>query len=143
MGSEKNIITARQQFQVVGIGYARDIPAVAEKTRRHILGESDAGRALDADVVVVVNPAQVGKLEVAGQGRRLAADPFHHVAVAAQGVHLMLEQIVTGTVVSGRQPAFRDGHADARRHALPKRPVVVSTPEVQPYSGWPVQRLPA
>ena len=41
--------------------------------------------------VVVVDPAQVAELEMAGERRRLAGHAFHHVAVAAQRVDVVVE----------------------------------------------------
>jgi hypothetical protein len=122
MRVEKSLVSPDQHGQVVRIADVSDLPAVAEKAGRHVLRKGDAGWALNGDVVIVVDPTEVGKLEVTGQGRRLTADPFHHAAVPAKGIHVVVEQIVAGTIVSGRQPALRDSHADAHRNALSERP---------------------
>ena len=65
-GVDKSVVAARQLFHVVGIGHPRDMPAIADKARRYILAESNAGIALDAGMIVIVNPAQVGEFEVTG-----------------------------------------------------------------------------
>ena len=74
----------REHLLIVGVADAEDVPAVAEEARGHVFAEGQRGVALDGDVVVVVDPAEVGELEVPGQGRGLAADAFHHAAVAAE-----------------------------------------------------------
>ena len=57
-----------------------------------------------------------------GQRSGLGPDAFHQVAVAAQGVDVVVEQIEAGAVVAGGQPALGDRHADAVADALPQRP---------------------
>ena len=75
-----------QRLQVIGIGYLGDAPAVGFEARSDILGECEGGRPVDADLVVVVDPAEVAELEVAGQRGRLGGDPLHHASDAGQGV---------------------------------------------------------
>ena len=57
----------RQRVEIVGVADAQDIPAVAEKTRGDIFGEGEPGIAFDGDLVVVVDPAQIRKREMARQ----------------------------------------------------------------------------
>ena len=109
---------ALEHLQVVGIAHARDVPAVPEEPRRHVVAERQRRVALDGDLIVVVDPAQVGQLEVPGERGGLAGDPFHHAAVAAERVDVVIEQIESGTIEVAGQPAFGDGHADAGGHAL-------------------------
>ena len=91
------------------------------KARRHVLGERDARVAFDGDVVVVINPAQVVEAEMPGQGRRLRPDAFHHAAVAADRVDVVVEQFEPGPVIARAQKLARDGHADAGGDALAQR----------------------
>ena len=51
----------------------------------------------------------------------LAADAFHHVAVTAQRIHLVVEQRMSVAVVRGGEPTLRDGHAHAGRRTLTER----------------------
>src|SRR5207248_1785225 len=74
------------------------------------------------DVVVVVNPAQIRKLEMAGERCRLVRDPFHQVAIAALSPYIEIEQLEAWLVVSGREPAGGDRHANAVAAALAERP---------------------
>ena len=68
-----------------------DVPAVAFEARAHVFAEGQAGVAFDGDVVVVVDPAEIGEFEVAGEGSGFAGNAFHHVAVAADGVNAVIE----------------------------------------------------
>ena len=108
-----------QHIQIVCIADTRHVPAVADETRGHVLGEGQVSVAFDRDVVVVVNPAKIRKLQVAGERGSFARDAFHHAAVSAQRVNIEVEQILeAGTVVARSQPLPGNGHADARRYAL-------------------------
>ena len=102
-----------QRGQVVGVGDVLHRPAVAGEPGRHVLGERQAGGALDGDLVVVVDPAQIGQLQVPGQRGGLGADALHQAAVAAQRVDVVVEQLVAGPVERGGLPQPGDGHADA------------------------------
>ena len=80
-----------KHLQVVGVADARDVPAVPDEARGHVIAERQRRIALDGDVVVVVDPTEVIELEVSCQRGGLAGDPFHHAAVAAQGVDVIVE----------------------------------------------------
>ena len=105
-------------LQIIGVTDPQHVPLIAEEARRDILGEGDARVALDRDVVVVVDPAQVIEAEMPGQRGRLGADPFHQAAVAANRIDVIVEDIEAGPVVAAGQPLPRDRHADARRDPL-------------------------
>jgi hypothetical protein len=81
---------------VVGVADAQDVPAVAQEPGRDVLGEGDARVAFDGDVVVVVNPAEVVEAEMAGERRRFRRDAFHHAAVAADRINVVIEDLEAG-----------------------------------------------
>ncbi len=58
---------------------------------------------------------------MAGQGSRFACDTFHHVAVAAYRIDIVVEQGESGPIEMLRLPARGDGHPHARRAALSQR----------------------
>src|SRR5205807_4594486 len=62
----ENLEGAGHHLQVVGVADARHVPAVAQEARRHVVAERQRGGALDGDVVVVLDPAEVAQLQVAG-----------------------------------------------------------------------------
>ena len=110
-----------QCVEVVGVVDVLHRPAVALEPLRDVLGERQLGAALDGDLVAVVDPAQVGQLEMTGQRRRLGADPLHQAAVAADRVDVVVEQRVVGLVEGRRLPLAGDGHAHAGRDAGAER----------------------
>ena len=58
---------------------------------------------------------------MAGQRRGFLANAFHHVAVAAEGVNVVVENLEAGPVVVGRQPIGGNRHAHAVSDALTER----------------------
>ena len=97
------------------------MPAEPHETCAHVFAERQFGLAFNRDLVVVVDPAEVGQFEVTGQRGGLAADAFHHVAVAAQHVNVGVEQIESGTVVRAASHCC-DRHPDTVAEPLAQRP---------------------
>jgi hypothetical protein len=108
-------------LDVVGIADPQDVPVVGQKTGGDVLRERDLGIALDGDMVVVPDPAKVIEAKMTCQRGRFRRDAFHHAAIAAHGIDVVIENVETGFVVAVGQPFLRDGHADARGHALAER----------------------
>ncbi len=134
-GGQEGLDSVGHGFAVVGVGHVQRGPAVALEAAIHVLAEGKVGVAFDGHGVVVVDPAQVGQLQVTSDGRRLAGNAFHHVAVAADGVDAIVEQAVAGPVESLGQPAFGDGHADTVPHPLAERTGGDLDPGGQPVFG--------
>ena len=110
-----------QHFQVVSVTHPGDVPAIADKTGGHVITKSPLRVALDGDLVVVVDPAQIGKFKMAGQRRRLVTHPLHHAAVAAERVGVVVEHFEAGAIEIFDHPFSGDGHADTSGHTLPER----------------------
>src|SRR5262249_25628369 len=128
--------------QVVGVSDPDDIPAVTLAAAGGVVATRQGGVALDGDVVVVVDPAEVGEPQVSRQRRRFVRDALHHAAVAAQGVDVKsIKSSNAGRL--WRAAIRRPASAIPTLVAIPwpSGPVVVSTPLVQRYSGCPGQRL--
>ncbi len=126
------------RLEVVGVADPGDVPAVAHEARGDVVVVGDLGVAVDRDVVVVVDPAEVVEPLVAGERGGLVGDALHQVAVAADHVDVEVEELEAGPV-EVRAPATSPPTAIPTEVATPwpSGPVVVSTPEVQRYSGWP------
>ena len=107
-----------EECEVVGITDTRDVPAVAGEARRDVLAEGERRGALDRHVVVVVEPAQICEAEMARQRGRLARETLHHVAVAGEGVDVVVEHREVRPVEVHGQPPGGDRHPDARRDPL-------------------------
>src|SRR6478752_5855430 len=106
---------------VIGVANAQNVPAVSEKTRSHVFGECDVRVPFDADVIVVVDPAQAIETEMTGERSSFGSNAFHHAAVTADGVDVVIEDFKTWFVVSVGEPFLGDGHADAGRDTLSER----------------------
>ncbi len=55
---------AIKHFQVVGISHPRHVPPIAHEPRGRVVAIAQSSVAFDGDMVVVVDPAQVGEPEV-------------------------------------------------------------------------------
>src|SRR6516225_991659 len=58
---------------------------------------------------------------MARQRRRFRAHGLHHVAIAANSINVVAEDLEVGTVVAAGEPGLGNGHADAGGDPLPKR----------------------
>ncbi len=110
-----------QRLAVVGVVDLVGRPAIGAEALGHVLVEGELGVALDGHRIVVVDPAEVGELQVAGHGSRLAGHALHQVAVAAQGVDIEVEEVGVRPIVARRQRALRHGHADTVSRSLAER----------------------
>src|SRR5262249_42724507 len=63
----KDVEGVLDALDVIGIADTQDVPAVGQKSRRHVLCKGDARLTFDGDMVVVVDPAQVVETQVTGQ----------------------------------------------------------------------------
>mmetsp|Transcript_100933 Transcript_100933/g.308628 ORF Transcript_100933/g.308628 Transcript_100933/m.308628 type:complete len:359 (+) Transcript_100933:1114-2190(+) len=112
---------AGEGLDVVGVADADDVPPVGDEPRRDVLRDRPSGVALDRDLVVVPNPAEVVELHVPGERRRFGGDALLQAAVAAEGVDVVAEELEARLVELLREPLRRHRHADAVGHALPER----------------------
>ena len=76
---------------------------------------------LDGDLVAVVDPAQIAEHLVTGERGRFAGDALHHIAVAAQGENVVVEEREIRPIEMPGQPAADHRHADAVAAALAER----------------------
>ena len=84
--------------------------------------EADRRRAVDRDVVVVVDVDEAAEPELAGDRRGLLRDALHQVAVGADRVDPRVDDRVARPVPAVGEEALRDREPDAVREALPERP---------------------
>ena len=110
--------------QVVGrpaVAQALHVEAVGLVASSDVFSERKAGRALDRDVVVVVDQAQLAEPEEAGQRAGLARHALHHVAVGADGIRPVVDQPALVAVVALGEHGLGERHADRVADALPER----------------------
>ena len=58
----KRIECRADRVQIIGIGDVDDVPAQPLKPYRDVFGEGEIGVAFDCDMVVVVDPTEIGQL---------------------------------------------------------------------------------
>mmetsp|Transcript_3657 Transcript_3657/g.9728 ORF Transcript_3657/g.9728 Transcript_3657/m.9728 type:complete len:430 (+) Transcript_3657:906-2195(+) len=97
------------------------LPAVRLVALHHVLGEGQLRPAVDLDLVVVVEDDQPAEAEVACEGARLRRDALLHAAVAADDVHVVVEDVEALFVEVGRHVRRRQRETHAVRQALPER----------------------
>ena len=108
------------QLGVVGVADPGDVPAVAHEAGGDVVVVGEVGFAVDRDVVVVVDPAEVVELEVAGDRGGFVGDALHQAAVAGDRVDVEVEELEPA-VVAGALPLGGDRHPDRGGDALAER----------------------
>ena len=99
-----------------------DVPAEGLEAALRVVGIREARLALDRDVVVVVEVDEIAEAEVAGERRRLLADPLLEIAVGADAVDVVLDRAEHLIAGEARGHHLRgERHADAVRQPLPQR----------------------
>ncbi len=134
-----------QHLQIVRVADPSHVPTVPDEARRHVLAERQCGRPFDRDPVVVVDPAEVRKLQMAGQRRRLRRHTLHHATVSRQRVDVKVEHLEARPIEVRAHPAPGDRHANAHRHALTQRTrrrLDARRPAVLRVAGRPAVQLP-
>jgi hypothetical protein len=103
---------------VVAVGDPLGVPTVGIEALRHVLGKGHGGRAIELDVVVVVQDDQLAQAQVAGKAGRLRGDALLEVAIAGDHVRPVIDDRAAGAIELRPEPALGDGHADRVREAL-------------------------
>ncbi len=93
-------------------------PAVGLEPLHGVVVIGQLGRAVDGDVVVVVDGEQAAQAEMPGQRCRLVGDAFHDAAVAGQHENAVVAHLGPE---AGPHHALGEGHADRVGEALPQR----------------------
>ena len=107
--------------EVVAVQDALHVPPVGVEPQARVLGEGQVGAAVDRDAVVQVEDDQLAQAEVPREGTGFGGDAFHHVAVAGDDIGEVVDDLVAGAVVPGRQVRLGHGHAHGVRDALAER----------------------
>ena len=95
------------------------LPAVRLVAFRDVLREGELGRAVDLDLVVVVEHDQAPQAQVAREGARLRRDALLHAAVSADDIDKVVDDL-EAVLVEGRghlRGGEREPHAVG--HPLP------------------------
>ena len=111
-----------QRRQVICVCDMGNIPAEPLESLANVFAEGEVGIPFNRDVVVIVDPAKIVELQVAGDACGLTSNPFHQVAIAAERVDVVIEQVVLGGVVIGGEPLLGHRHADRVAEACTEGP---------------------
>jgi len=98
-----------------------DLPAECAKAGPHVLREGEVGAPLDRDPVVVVEADELAEPERSRETRRLARHALHEVAVRAENVGRVVDDLVSRAVVCGGERSFGHRGAHAVREPLTER----------------------
>src|SRR6266849_7307955 len=97
------------------------IPDVTLESFRHVLAEGEIGLTFNGDLIVVVEPAQVRKLQMSGERGSLRRDTFHQVTVAAESPDVVIKKLKSGAVEMCSEPFPGNRHAHAVADSLAER----------------------
>lgn len=128
---------AFERVHIVGVIHFEHLPALRLESRGHVLGKGAVGISLDGDIVVVVKENEFSQFMGTRERASLIGNALFQTAVAAQRVGIVVHDGEIFAVEDCRKVRFGKRHAHRVRDALAERAVVVSTPGVWPYSGWP------
>ena len=107
------------RVEVVAVLDRERVPAVGLEPLRDVLGrEREARRAVDRDLVVVVEEDAAAELEVPGERRGLGGDALHQVAVGADREDVVVADLLAELLA---QELLRHRHADGVAEALAER----------------------
>src|ERR1700722_1323302 len=83
---------------IIAVRQCLDVPAVGFKSSSHIFGVGNVCVAFDGNMVVIVEEDEVAKCKISGNRGGFGADAFHHVAIAADAIDMIVEQFEPGLV---------------------------------------------
>src|SRR5436305_10497397 len=121
-GLQKIDAGIRKRVEIVSVVYVSDVPAIPEKPFADIFSERNISRTIERHAIVVVDPAQIREFQMSGERRRLGAYAFHHVAIAAHGIDVVIENLKAGAVVVSCKQVGTVAHSTLVSTAWPSGP---------------------
>src|SRR5579859_8176610 len=97
------------------------MPVIGLEALAHIFAEGQTGIALDRNMVIIVEVDKFAELEKTSHGSGLRGDAFHQIAIAGNGVDIMIDNSVIRAVVAISQEALGNCHTDAVSKTLTER----------------------
>src|SRR3954454_21251822 len=73
-------------------------------------------------MVLVVKEDELAQPQVASKRCGFLRHTFHQIAVTADRVSVVVDNLVPGPVETSSEPCLRDGHSNRVTESLPKRP---------------------
>jgi len=97
------------------------MPAIGAEASQDVLGERHRRRAVQLDPVVVVEHHELPEPQMPREAGGLGGDPLLEIAIRADGIRPVVDDVVSGAVELGGQPALGDRHAHRVGDTLAKR----------------------
>ena len=110
-----------ESIGIVAVASIDDLPALRGETRTDVLVEYAVYSAFYRYVVLIVNYDKFIQSPCAGKRARLVAQPFHHTAVAAERIGIMIDELYVALVEFCRKHFFCKRETDGIAHALTER----------------------
>src|SRR5581483_11189995 len=120
-GFKEGVISVGELLEIICVGDFDDVPAIRLEAKGDVFAERPLRGTIKGYMIVVIDPAKIGELQVTGEGSGFAAHALHHVAVTAHRINVVIEELEAGTVVVRSQPFAGHRHADAVAATLSER----------------------
>ncbi len=104
--------------QIVSVLDAQVLPAVRLIALRHAFRERQGELSVQRNIIGIVQNDHFAQFKVGCQRRCLAGHAFHQVAVAANRVRVVVDDVEAFAVVDSRHMLFGHRHADSHRDPL-------------------------
>jgi hypothetical protein len=105
----------------MAVDIADHMPAVGLEAGRVVVPEPAVHVAVDGDAVAVEEGDKLAQSQCAGERTGFMRDTFHQATVTDGDIGKMIDNVIPGPVIGGRQGAFRQCHADGVGQALAER----------------------
>ena len=86
------------RLEVVAVRDALHVPPVGLEAFGGIVGEREVRRAVDRNVIVVVEPDQLAKLQMTAERSGLVGNTLHEIAVGGQKVSVVIDDRMAWTI---------------------------------------------
>ena len=107
--------------RVVSIHDTACVPSRCLETLGHVFGKIQIGGSGERNVILIVEINEFAQLQVSGQRRSFVGDALHKIAIAADGVRVVIDDLVSGPVITRCEPRLGDRDAYSVGETLPER----------------------
>ena len=107
-------------FQIGAIFDAQNVPLMRFKASTNVFCKADIGRAVDRNVVVIVEHDELAQSQMPSNRRRFGANAFHEATIATNRIRIVIDDVVTGAVITRREVRFGNRKSNGIGNALPE-----------------------
>ena len=106
---------------VISVGNAAGVPTVSLETLADVFGEIKISGSRERDMVLIVQIDQLSQAKMPGQRSGFLGYAFHQIAIAANGVCVVVDDFVPRPVVGCGEPGLGNGQSHAVAETLAER----------------------